>query len=110
MIKGITVTLFERTPNGKDAFNKTIYSEVPVQVENVLVEPVTAEDLVTITSLYGKHAIYRLCLPKGDEHVWDDCRVDFFGEKWHVFGPAQEYIEANIPGQWNKKRMVERFG
>ncbi|MBQ0005094.1 MAG: hypothetical protein KBS68_04440 [Clostridiales bacterium] len=110
MFKGITVTLYEREEVGTDAFNKKVYREVPVQVENVLVESLTADDLVSVTSLYGKQATYRLCIPKGDTHKWEDCRVDFFGEKWRVFGFAQEWIEENVPGSWNKKVMVERYG
>lgn len=110
MIKGITVTLYTRTPSGVDEFGKTIYAEAPVEVANVLVEPLTDTDIIAMESLYGKKATYRLCLPKGDAHVWEDCRVRFFNADWHVFGMGTEYIEENLPLLWNKKVLVERYG
>lgn len=110
MIKGITVTLYERVPDGVDDFNRVKVREVPVQVDNVLVEPLTSDDLATIANIYGKKATVRLCIPKGDQHEWEDCRVDFMGERWTVFGFTQEWIEANVPGMWNKKVLVERYG
>lgn len=110
MIKGITVTLYERTAIGEDALNNTIYRETPVDVENVLVEPLDTNDIISAEALYGKIAKYRLCLPKGDAHNWNDCRVDFMGESWRCFGFPIEYIEANVPLSWNKKVLVERYG
>lgn len=34
----------------------------------------------------------------------------FLGRKWHVLGFAIEGIDENIPLDWNKKVMVERYG
>ena len=110
MIKGITVTLHERTQTGTDDFGAPIYAEIAVQVDNVLVSPTTAQDITDSLQLYGKYAAYELSLPKYDTHTWDDCRVDFFGRSWRVFGPAKEWIADMIPGEWNKKVMVERYG
>ena len=110
MIKGITVTLYERSQTGTDAFNAPTYTETPVAVKNVLVSPVTNEDVIDALNLYGKHAIYELCLPKGDAHDWQDCRVDFFGKSFRTFGSCKEYIEANVPLCWNKKVLVEAYG
>lgn len=110
MIKGITVTLYERSQTGTDAFNAPTYTETPVAVKNVLVSPVTNEDVIDALNLYGKHAIYELCLPKGDAHDWQDCRVDFFGKSFRTFGSGKEYIEANVPLCWNKKVLVEAYG
>ena len=109
-IKGITITLYEVVEAGKDGFNKTIYEETPVQVENVLIAPATGQDIVDATNLYGKRAVYTLAIPKGDTHVWEDRRVEFFGQSWRVFGCPTEGIEDNIPLYWNKKVMVERYG
>ena len=69
-LHGIPVTLYERTRTGADAFNAPVYSETPVTVENVLVSPVSAEAIVSDLQLYGKRAVYELCLPKGDTHDW----------------------------------------
>lgn len=109
MIDGITVTLYERVNIGSDAFGAPVYEEHPVDVAHVLVTPVTAEDIVTDKQLYGKHTEYELCLPKDDTHNWEDCRVDFFGKSWRVFGPVREWISEQVPLRWNKKIKVERY-
>lgn len=109
-MKGMTVILYEVTQIGMDAFNEPIYDEVPVEVENVLVAPANATDIVDSTNLYGKTASYTLGIPKGDTHEWEDRKVRFFNEDWHVFGIPTEGIEDLIPLAWNKKVMVERYG
>lgn len=109
MIHGITVTLYERTQTGTDGFGAPVYEETPVQVKNVLVQPTSAEDVVSETQLYGKHSVYELLLPKGDAHDWEGRRISFFGEDFRAFTPAQEYVEANVPGPWNRRIRVERF-
>ena len=110
MIKGITVQLSERTETGLDQFNNPVYTETMVDVENILVSPASSNDIIDSTTLYGKKAIYTLAIPKEDDHVWEDQKVIFFGQTWHVFGFEIEGIEANIPLSWNKKVMVERYG
>lgn len=110
LIRGIPVTLYERTKTGEDAFHAPIYEETPVTVENVLVRPVSAGEITDALNLYGKRAVYELCLPKGDDHVWEDCRVEFFGKFFRVFGAPSEQIEALCPLDWNKKVQVERYG
>lgn len=108
-IKGITVSLQVRTVAGKDALNHEYYSTDWVDVENVLVSPVSAEDQITSVQLHGKKAIYQIAIPKGDEHIWDDRLVRFFGQTWHVFGAPETGIEENIPLSWNTKWKVEAY-
>lgn len=110
MIKGIPVVLYERKKTGVDAFNAPVYEEIPVTVKNVLVSPADPADVVNDLQLHGKRAEYTLCLPKGDTHNWNGCAVEFFGQRWRVFGFASEYIEANLPLDWNRKVKVERYG
>lgn len=110
LIKGITVTLYQRTQTGIDELNNPIYAETPVNVDNVLVYPTEDKNVIDTLELDGKKAVYELCIPKGDTHTWEDCRVDFFGKSFHVFGAGKEYIEANIPLDWNKKFKVEYYG
>lgn len=110
LIKGIRVTLFERVQTGTDPFGAPVYDEVPTGVENVLVTPAAATDVIDELQLEGSRAEYELCLPKGDAHRWEGCRVDFFGQSWRVFGPPVEYIEALVPLGWNKRVRVERYG
>lgn len=109
LINGITVTLYERTQNGVDGFNNPVYIETPVSVDNVLVYPTEDKDIIDALQLYGKKAVYEICIPKGDTHAWEDCRVDFFGESFRVFGAGKEFIDANLPLEWNKKYKVERY-
>lgn len=108
-IKGITVKLYQKTESGKDAFNKQLYIETETEVDNVLVAPASAQETLDALNLYGKKAVYTLAIPKGDTHAWEDCRVSFFGEDWHVFGIPLEGIECDIPLAWNKKVTVERY-
>lgn len=108
-MKGITVTLWETVQTGEDPFGSPLYSEVPVDVENVLVAPVSGEDIKEQLQLYGKHAVYTLGIPKGDTHDWKDRKVSFFGQDFHSFGMPVEGIDELIPLSWNKKVQVERY-
>lgn len=110
MITGITVTLYNKTASGTDAFNATTYTEEAETVENVLVTPAAAEDIVNDMNLYGKHLVYELCIPKGDEHTWEDRKISFMDQTFHSYGPVQEWIEDLVPLSWNRKVKVERYG
>ena len=101
-IRGITVTLINKTEVGKDLFNAPIYEEREVQVENVIVSPTGTEDAATAQNLFGKKAEYTLGIPK-------DSEVRFFGRRWRTFGFVIEGIEEMIPLSWHKKVMVERY-
>lgn len=105
-IKGIAVVLHVKTQTGTDGLNHPIYSDSTVTVENVLVSPVTAADLLTNTSLEGKTAAYTLAIPKGDDHIWENTEVEFFNQKWKTIGLPIMGIEGMIPLSWNKKVNV----
>ena len=109
MIKGIPVMLYERTLSGTDEFDHPVYTETPTMVENVLVAPASTTEVLDTLNLTGKKAVYNIAIPKGDDHTWQDCRVDFFGQSWRVIGLPQQGIDENIPGPWNQKWMVERY-
>lgn len=109
MIKGVPVTLYTRVFSHYNEINEPIYTELPIEVKNVLIEPLTSDDIINNETIYGKKGVYRLCIPKGDAHRWEDCKVEFFGATWRVFGFAQEYIEELLPLSWNKKVMVDRY-
>lgn len=114
-MRGITVTLYETTLIGTDRYNQPVYSETPVEVEDVLVGQPTDEENITSTSLYGKEIKYMLGIPKGDPHDWMEKKVswtDAYGET-HVmktFGFPIVGIEANIPTRWHKKVRCEAYG
>lgn len=109
-MKGITVTLYNRTQTGTDALNHPIYSETAVSVDNVLVAPMSATELTETYSLTGRRAVYQLAIPKGDAHEWTaGKKVAFFGETWRIIAMPEEGIETLIPLSWNKKIKVERY-
>lgn len=110
IIKGTEVTLYDRTRTGTDALNAPIYTEAPVLVENVLIAPMSTEEVLQTYTLTGRKAVYQLGIPKGDTHEWTaGKKVSFFGEEWRIIGLPQEGIENLIPLSWNKKVRVERY-
>lgn len=109
-IQGITVILYDRVKTGMDVFHAPVYVESPTEVKNVLVCPVSTEDIITDFQLYGKRAEYELCIPKGDTHIWENRTVEFFGKKWRTFGIPLEWMEHRVPLPWNKRVKVERYG
>ena len=107
---GISITLYQKTQSGTDEFNRPTYTETEVTVDDVLVGEPSTEDIVSELQLSGKRLAYTLAIPKGDEHTWADSDVGFFGERFHVFGYPTQGIDHLIPGKWNKKVKVERYG
>ena len=109
IIKGITVFLYEREQKGVDEFNKPIYEETPVPIENVLVAPVSSDDIATNLDLTGKKVVYNLGIPKGDNHDWEDKKVEFFNKIFKTVGIPIQGIDSLIPGAWNKQIKVEHY-
>lgn len=110
LIKGMTITLYEKVKTGQDAFRKDIFKEEPVAVPNVLVSSMGADDIISEQQLSGKRAAYELSIPKTDSHVWEDKVVEFFGSKWKTFGFCQKLMTENTPLDWDRKIKVERYG
>lgn len=108
-LKGISVTLYDKIEIGRDDFNKPIYEDEKTVIDNVLVEPLTATEILDTLNLTGRRAVYRLGIPKGDTHEWENKKVSFFEKDWYTIGPTLEGIEAMIPLDWNKKVQVERI-
>lgn len=115
MIRGTTVTLYERTKSGEDAFHAPTYTETATQVDNVLVGEPTTDEITTSTDLFGKKLLCWLAIPKGDAHEWKDRRVewtDAYGRTVRVqtFGYPLTGIEANVPGPWHMKVRCAAYG
>ena len=109
-MRGITVTLWNRTEGLPDDFNAPTYTEVPVQVENVLVAPMTSAEVLETYNLTGRRATYQMGIPKGDTHDWAaGKRVTFFGHDWRIIAIPTEGIDHLIPLSWNKKVQVELY-
>lgn len=110
VIKGMTIQILVKVQSGVDNFNHPIYEEFWEDVDNVLIAPVSAEDVATSTNLVGKKGVYTLAIPKGDVHDWENTKVRFYGYTWETVGIPLEGMDELIPGQWNKKVQVERYG
>lgn len=108
-IKGITVKLLSRVQTGTDAFNRPVYAETEIDIDNVLVAPLSTSEVLDTLNLTGHKAQYQLAIPKGDTHEWENQRVKFFGQAWQVIGSPLMGIEANIPLEWNTKIRVEKI-
>ena len=109
-MRGITVTLYDRTETGKDELNHPVYAETPVQVDNVLVAPASMVEIVEQISLSGRKGEYVMAIPKGDMNDWSaGKKVAFFGQDWRIIEMPEEGIEWLIPLGWNKKVKVERY-
>ena len=109
MIEGMTVTLWNKTQIGSNAFGEPIYSWTSKQVEDVLVSSPSAQEVTDTLSLTGRKIEYILGIPKGNEDNWENQIVEFFGHKFMTFGIPEQGIEANIPLRWHKKVRCERY-
>lgn len=109
-LHGITVQLHVLEQTGTDDFNRPIYSETLVGVDNVLVGEPTSQEIVNTLDLTGKKLAYTLAIPKGDTHDWTDTKVSFWGMTFRTIGEPTQGIEDMIPLVWNRKVKVERYG
>ena len=109
-MRGITITLYDKVQVGIDDFNRPIYEETPLSIENVLIGEPTTDQVIDELNLSGKRLAYTLAIPKGDTHEWTDRKVEFFGEVFRTFGKPTQGIDHLIPLSWNKKVKVERYG
>ena len=110
LIRGITVTLYEKTVTGTDAFGADTYTEIPVEVENILVSPVASDDIQDGNQLNGRKMVCELSIPKENTNVWENSTVEFWGKRWRTFGFVQQYITENVPLDWDRKVKAELYG
>ena len=109
-IRGEEVILHLRTQTGVDPFGAATYEDSTVTVENVLIEPASAEAVVNDLQLFGKHTSYTLHIPRDDPHTWTDTVVEFRGKAWRTFGEEQVWQENLTPLAWGRKIRVEAYG
>ena len=65
MLKGIDITLYEKTQSGTDEADAPVYTETPVTVHNVLVGEPSAEEITTELQLTGQAAGLHAGHPQG---------------------------------------------
>ena len=83
MLKGITITLHNKKIASADEFNRPIYQEAPILVENVLVAPESNPEILSQLNLSGKKEVYVLAIPKGIQIIGRILRSSFL-EKYGV--------------------------
>ena len=111
LIQGIPVVIKHKVSTSRDAFGMPIIDhETEEVVENVLVTPLTSEEIAQDFAWYGEKTLYELSIPKGDTHEWEHAEVVFFGQSFKTVGRPREYIEDNLPLNWNKKIRVAAYG
>lgn len=109
VLKGTTVTLYEREEVGKDDLNRPVYEETAVEVENVLIGHPSDQEIIDVLNLTGRRLSYVLSIPKGDSHEWTNRKVSFFGKDFQVIGEPTEGLLGLTPLDWNLKVRVERI-
>ena len=109
-MKGMTIQLVQQTQTGTDEFNKPIYTEELVNVDDCLVGQPSADDVANVLALYGKKIAYTIGIPKGDTHNWTDAEIVMFGGRFRTIGYPETGIQANIPLRWGQNIKVERYG
>ena len=109
-MKTETVQLVVKTQTGLDNFKHPIYSEEIIDVDGVLIGQPTTQEIIDTLELTGKRIAFTLGIPKGDDHVWVDTDVIFWGERFRTIGHPVTGIQENIPLRWGQNVMVERYG
>lgn len=109
-MKGMTIELGVKTETGVDPFGAPVYETTYIEVEDVLVGQPSTDDLTTTLELTGKRIAYVLGIPKGDDHIWTDTTVRFFGKTFKTIGYPETGIQENIPLRWGQNVKVEAYG
>lgn len=109
MIKGETVILIEKIQSGTDDFNRPIYSENEIPVENVIVGSPSFDSALAELNLTGKKLAFTLGVPKTDNHNWSDTTVIIRGRRFKTYGFPLFQTPENVPGPWNLQVKVEAY-
>ena len=111
-LHGITIQLLAKTQSGIDAFNRPIYTETAVDVENVLIGQPAATEVLEIQNLTGKKIVYWLGIPKGDTNTWENAKVVLpapFAGTYRTVSFTRTGIQDLVPLGWGKNIAVERY-
>ena len=111
-LHGITIQLLVKTQTGVDGFNRPVYEETSVDVDNVLVGQPAATEVLEVQNLTGKKIVYWLGIPKGDTHEWENAKIVLpapFAGVYRSISFSQTGIQDLIPLSWGKNIAVERY-
>lgn len=112
MIRGITATVYKPKEAAKDRLGNTTKTWESVKVDNVLVSPLSGEDLET-SRPEGVNVALTLHFPKSFTASLKGCEVALPAPwalahgRYRVIGDPMPYIDANVPNAWNRPVNVE---
>ena len=110
MISGVTVTVNRRTASGTDRLGNATYTDLPPEsVGNVLVAPVSTEDMEAARQA-GYTLACTLHFPKSYTESLRGATVTLpapYGGTYRVVGDPKPYMAENCPTPWNRPVNVE---
>lgn len=101
MLTGETVVVTNRTETGRDEFNNPVFTDVEEPVDNVLVAPGAAADVVDTVRPEGAEVNYTLYFPKTFTAKLECEKVQVRGEWLDVIGHPDRYSDDVCPTDWN---------
>lgn len=105
-MNGETIVISKRTETGRDAFNNPVFTEEETPVDNVLVAPGAAADVIDAVRLEGVEVNYTLYFPKTFTGDLECEKVKVRGEWLDVIGHPDRYADEVCPTEWNMVVMV----
>lgn len=106
MFRGEKVTVTKRTETGRDSFNNPVFSMEEIEVDNVLVAPGAAADVIDSVRPEGTEVTYTLYFPKTFDGKLENEKINVRGEWLDVIGCPDRYSDELCPTSWNMVVMV----
>ena len=100
LISGVRVTVARRVEAGTDRYGATVYREEREDVDGVLPQPGSTDDLEA-SRPEGARIDMTFHWPRGYGKSLKGCSVEYGGRSWRVVGDPQPYLGANTPGEWD---------
>jgi hypothetical protein len=100
---GMTLTFTKQYQAGTDEMNNAITSTVDMEVDNVLIAPISDPTNVRQENMMAQTLIQlRVHLPKTFDSDISDSDFIWDNKKFHIDSDSVTFMPANTPGQWNR--------
>lgn len=106
-MKGEKVTIITKQAVSKDILGNVVFAETEEQVDNVLVAPGEAADVIDDMRPDGTEVHYTLYFPKTFKGHLETGEIIVRGERLQVVGHPDRFDVGNCPTEWN---MVVKVG
>lgn len=106
---GESIILKKVTSSSENEFGEPIETVADIPIPNVIICPLSEQEITDAWNMYGRKAVYSLAIPSDDTNEWENAVVEFFGKKWRVVGMPLETMRDYTPLEWNKKVKVELY-